>query len=147
MKFKNHFNRAEFPSRYEINPLPSMTIPDQTMSLQEILLKHSRGLPLTAVKVPIYEGDENLHPELSKMDIVDRHLYVERMQEELAELKIQLNQKADDLKVKRKAQLKADNEQKERDRKKQKDLEEGLDRVQNRVKRQPIEDSEEDSQQ
>lgn len=45
MKFKNHFN--SIPDKgITLDPV-SLTIPDQTLSLNEILRRHQLGLPLT----------------------------------------------------------------------------------------------------
>ena len=38
---------------------PSMTIPDQTMSIPELIRRYAQGLPLGAPKVPIYEGEDD----------------------------------------------------------------------------------------
>jgi len=38
---------------------PSMTIPDQTMSIPELIRRYAQGLPLGAPRVPIYEGDDD----------------------------------------------------------------------------------------
>jgi hypothetical protein len=38
---------------------PSMTIPDQTMSIPELIRRYAQGLPLGAPRVPIYEGEDD----------------------------------------------------------------------------------------
>lgn len=44
----------------EINTAPSRTIPDQSMTVREIINRSNKGLPITGVKVPMYnETDEN----------------------------------------------------------------------------------------
>lgn len=77
----------------EVNTLPSETIPGQAMSIQDMLKRIASGLPITS-HVPIFEGDENMddselqgHPDLSKMDLVDREEYIESQQERLDALK------------------------------------------------------------
>lgn len=65
---------SSFDRTYEINNLPSMTIPDQTMTVQEILARHVRGLPILGQgKVPIYmdEDDDTIYPN-QKLDLVDQ---------------------------------------------------------------------------
>lgn len=49
---------------------PSMTVPDQTMSIREILDRYARGLPIEGQKVPMYDGDEFV-PDIAHMDLVD----------------------------------------------------------------------------
>lgn len=58
MKFRNNWtNRPQ--STGEVNTQPSQTLPDQTMSIPEILQRYARGLPITKGKVPIYQGEED----------------------------------------------------------------------------------------
>lgn len=88
---------------------PSMTIPGQAMSIQEMLARHVAGLPLDGAKVPLYEADETQpdddllmgHPDLSKMDLVDREEYLEQQRERLDVLQKRLaKQKEDHLRSK-----------------------------------------------
>lgn len=70
----------------EVNNEPSMTIPDQTMSMREILQRFARGLPVD-VKVPIYDGEDDYFPDLSKMDLVDRENWINNAKEEIDRIK------------------------------------------------------------
>ena len=51
---------------------PSLTIPDQTMSMRTIMERYAKGLPITNVKTPIYD-EENVSSgvDLRKLDLVD----------------------------------------------------------------------------
>lgn len=46
MKFKNHYNAREFKDPGERNLKPSLTMPDQALSVQEMIDRHRRGLPV-----------------------------------------------------------------------------------------------------
>lgn len=46
MKFKTHYNAKDFPDPGERSIQPSLTIPDQSMSIQEMIDRHRRGLPI-----------------------------------------------------------------------------------------------------
>lgn len=73
MKVKTQYNAKEFPNYYEENRQPSMTIPDQTLSLHELLVRHARGLPVSGNDMePLYHGEEEL-PDLKKMDLSEIH--------------------------------------------------------------------------
>ena len=61
---------------------PSMTIPDQTMSIREILDRYARGLPIEAGKVPIYDGEEYT-PDPRYMDLADRQEYMEYAKDQI----------------------------------------------------------------
>lgn len=54
-----------------INTEPSMTVPDQSLSLRELLVNYTRGNDLPINKaVPVFSEDEH-YPDLRKMDLVD----------------------------------------------------------------------------
>lgn len=66
---KNSLNAREFPKNYKKNYSPSKTIPDQTLSLRELLDRYARGIPIEGEKTPIYHGDEIEMPDLKTMDL------------------------------------------------------------------------------
>lgn len=84
---KNPLNAHLFDDPGEANYQPSLTIPDQAMSIREIMERYARGLPLDNVKVPIYNGEDDDFPDLAKMDLADRQAYIESKELELRELK------------------------------------------------------------
>lgn len=87
MKFKNHFNTSEFPKTYEtVNPI-SQTIPDQSLSIREIMDRYARGISMhNQQKMPIYNGEDDLMPELSKLDLAEREQIILEAKEELEHL-------------------------------------------------------------
>ncbi|AXH77000.1 MAG: hypothetical protein [Microviridae sp.] len=85
MKFKHHYNRQNFLSDHEVNDHPSETLPDQSMSVKEIMRRYANGLHTTGERVPLYEGEE-LTPNFQNMDLADRQQFVEEKTLELEEL-------------------------------------------------------------
>lgn len=95
MKFKTAYNAI--PEEGEVNNMPSMTIPDDTMSVAEIMERYARGLPIAGQKVPSYELSEEENEALipadwEKLDISERVEFMEdnaariaAMQKELIE--------------------------------------------------------------
>lgn len=64
-------------SEPEHNYLPSLTVPDMTMTVSEILQKHAIGQPIMGqAGEPLYYDDEEL-PDPKKMDITELHEYME----------------------------------------------------------------------
>lgn len=60
----------------EVNKMPSLTVPDQTMSISEIMRRFAAGLPVGGARVPLYEEDdeseENTMPHfLDKMEAIE----------------------------------------------------------------------------
>lgn len=78
--------RYDFRGRTETFLRPTLTIPDQTLTVIEILQRFGTGQPLEGLKAEIYNGDEEI-PDVQKMDL-----------EEIAELKLQLDKNIKELK-------------------------------------------------
>jgi len=89
----------------EINNKPSQTVPDQTMSIREILTRYAKGLPIESGKVPIYEG-EDYTPDPRHMDLADRQEYMEYAKNQIRE--IQENQQIQENQPKNQIEEKAD---------------------------------------
>lgn len=87
MKIKNPANYNTFAKRYEINTQPSMTLPDQTMSIRTILERHSRGLSIEGVKVPIWNGEDDDLPDIRTLDLAERQELIEKYKDELSSIK------------------------------------------------------------
>lgn len=90
---KNSLNADTYSKRYEMNNLPSMTVPDQSLTIREIMRRFASGLPIDGEKVPMYdeENEENDLPDLSRMDLAEREEYIESAKTELAALHVKLN--------------------------------------------------------
>jgi len=57
MIIKTPYNRELHEKQYEKNTLPSKTIPDQTLSIPELIKRYASGLPLEGHKQPIYSDN------------------------------------------------------------------------------------------
>lgn len=81
------FNYREHPEKWlgQVFTLPSQTIPDQTMSMRELLERHTRGMDLGGIaKEGLFEDEENdpqhgINPKT--LDLAD----IEQMKRENAE--------------------------------------------------------------
>lgn len=71
----------------EVNTKPSLTIPDQSMTIREILERYARGLPLGGQKVPIYNGEDDDMPDLERLDISEKHELFESVKDEIESLR------------------------------------------------------------
>lgn len=70
MKIYSILNKPNYQGRAV--PGNSETLPDQTMSIREILERHAKGLPVADSKTPIYDEDETsqgINPKT--LDLVD----------------------------------------------------------------------------
>jgi hypothetical protein len=76
-------------AKAEVNDLPSLTVPDQTMSVKEILERYARGLPLGAgERVPMYDEEDDL-PDPRTLDLVDRQELSEQFKSEIEYVRAQ----------------------------------------------------------
>jgi len=73
--------------------LPDMTVPDQSMSVKQLMDRYARGLPLEGERVPIYNGEEDDLPDLAHMDLADREEYINNAKEEILNIKTKHNAK------------------------------------------------------
>lgn len=65
---RTHYFKG-FVNDNERSVLPSLTIPDQSMSVETIMSRHARGLPLLGANVPQFHGEDIEIPELRKLDL------------------------------------------------------------------------------
>lgn len=94
MKFKTQYNAKDYPSIGEINLKPSMTKPDQTFTVQEILNRFAKGLPMTSGKVPMYDDPSNelAHIDISRLDLADIQRLKETINEHVRNLQATIRQ-------------------------------------------------------
>lgn len=85
-KIKTWLNFKDFAKDYEVNTMPSETVPDQTMSVSEILNRYARGLPIGGSKVPIYEDDNDL-PDPRTLDLAERQELKEQYTTEIQKIR------------------------------------------------------------
>jgi len=93
MKIKNMLNAHTFPKEYEKNGQPSQTVPDQTMSIRELVRRYASGLPLGGSKEPIYEGEDGDGVDPRRLDLAERQELEIAARQELAEIEERLKSK------------------------------------------------------
>ncbi|QCS37347.1 hypothetical protein [Tortoise microvirus 89] len=85
-KVRNWLNNHEFLYVGEVNDMPSLTKPDDTLSISEILDRYSRGLPLTGMKVPVFDEYDDT-PDIRTLDLSERFDLTAEFHEELKEIR------------------------------------------------------------
>lgn len=88
MKQQNSLTFSPNDHRGEVNERPSKTIPDQSLTIRDLINRHTRGLPLEGGRVPVYEeeDDDLSGVEFSKLDLVDQQELREQYKSELDEI-------------------------------------------------------------
>lgn len=84
MKFRTQYNYDYTTTLYEKNTIPSKTIPDQTMSISEIMRRFTKGLPIESAKAEVWDGEEDL-PDTRKMDLSEIQEMKENLQQRINE--------------------------------------------------------------
>lgn len=80
--FRTQFNHHLFAADHEVNTLPSLVLPDQTLSIQQIIDRYTRGIPFPVGKVPLYDNEDSIVPPgWEKWDLSEK----EDFKRELAE--------------------------------------------------------------
>lgn len=88
MKVKNVFSSDLFEKQYEQNNEPSLTIPDQTLSIKQILERYASGQSLEG-KTPYYDesDSEEYYPDPRYMDLAEREEISQNFREEIQHIK------------------------------------------------------------
>ncbi len=94
-KIKTSMNSSEFEKNYEKNSQPSLTVPDQTMSIRTILERHSRGLPISSLGNPIYNGPDDDLPDFRTLDLAERQELAHQYKDEIQQIKTRHTQNVD----------------------------------------------------
>lgn len=94
--FKTNYNAHKFSPRLERTTKPSITVPDQTMSVKEILDNFTRGIMPRDGRVPLYSGGseylDGVHPD--SLDISEKFEIFQKAQHEFYEKKKSMEEKA-----------------------------------------------------
>jgi len=86
MLIKTQYNRKDHEERGEINTKPSMTIPDQTMSIPELIRRYANGQSLGGGRIPQYEENDILNGKpFASFDLSEQHDIVRNLKNEYHE--------------------------------------------------------------
>ena len=97
--FQTYYKRVISEKDYEVNNLPSETIPDQSMSVQELVYRYTHGQMLSGSRTPIYEeeGDIQYPANWDKLDISERYQFFDEKRKEYEELSAKLQRDKNEL--------------------------------------------------
>lgn len=89
-RFKTPWNNLNHGEGYEVNNMPSETVPDQSMSISEIMSRFAKGLPVGGAKVAFFEDEEDDLLEgrnPATLDLAEIQEIKDDFQQELQEIK------------------------------------------------------------
>jgi hypothetical protein len=91
IKFRSAFTYIVKPEEQEEKSSmePSQTVPDMTLSLQELVERYTRGQSV-ATFTPVYYGEDEEFADVSRMDPIERIEYARFIREKIAETRTSL---------------------------------------------------------
>lgn len=111
MKFRTQFNLKHKPDKGEVNNMDSMTLPDDCLSLRQLLQNHTRGISSSVTqREAIYTGDTLVK---NHQDITDEVEEVKDLKRREKELEQQIKKEHEEQEEKSKQQAKAKKEAEE----------------------------------
>lgn len=83
-KIRTPYNAAQMPKAGLITTQPSLSIPDQSMSLTEILERYAKGLSFEGAGPAVYDEDDGGYiPDFRRMDLTEQFEYMEKTSADL----------------------------------------------------------------
>lgn len=65
-----------------------MTIPDQALTVSELMKRQQNGAPLIGERVPMYENDDHIWPSnWDKMDLAERMDFIDHAKDEISNIR------------------------------------------------------------
>lgn len=100
-KVWNSLNAQYRPKNYMVNTMPDMCVPDQNMSLKEIVQRYTNHLPITGKENPLFNDDENaLGIDARSLDLTELHDMAKDTRETISKAQQQLQKQEADKKAK-----------------------------------------------
>lgn len=92
---KTQLNYHSVEQKHETTSLPSTTVPNQSMSIQEIVKRYRAGMPVDVpAGTPLYTGDGEPLANMDHLDLVDRQAYIDSVADTLVSLKQKIEAEA-----------------------------------------------------
>lgn len=86
-RWKTNYNAHLFPRVDEKNYQPSLTVPNQSLSIKEILTRYAQGLGVDGIKVPVYNGEEDFDIDVKRLDLAEIQELKEANYQRIADLR------------------------------------------------------------
>ena len=94
-RWKTNYNAHTFPTVKETNYAPSMTVPHQALSMKEIMTRYAQGLGVDGIKVPVYNGEEDMAIDLKRLDLAEIQMLKEENAKTIVEMRRDMQRQAE----------------------------------------------------
>lgn len=88
-RIKTSLTAKHYPKTYENPEGPSLTIPDQALTLKQILDRYAHGIPMNQIqnKEPIWTNDPNgIGLPIESLDLAERQFLMEQNQQNIVNI-------------------------------------------------------------
>ena len=89
----------------QVNVGESKTVPDQSMTLRELLIRYAKGLPLEGQKTPIWEGEEGFDIDPQKLYLAEIEELREKAEQELKDINNRVKQEVEKKRAKKRTTI------------------------------------------
>lgn len=106
----NSLNYHTKPIYVVESDLPSLTVPDQTMSMREMIERHTRGMSVMGQNDPYYGDGTEYGVNPRTLDLVDRQILKEELEDQVKQIRskqLDIEQQANEIREKEKQELEA----------------------------------------
>jgi hypothetical protein len=103
----SHKSVSSYKKNYkgQVNNEESKTVPDQSMTLRELLVRYAKGLPLEGQKTPIWEGEEGFDVDPQKLDLAEIEELREKAEQELKDINNRVKQEVEKKRAKKRTTI------------------------------------------
>lgn len=92
--YQTQLNYKWLPQFWAKNNKPSKTVPNQSLSVKEIMERHRMGMPFNGAHIAQYYGEEYV-PDFERLDISERHAMIQANKERIQKIRGELQEKAE----------------------------------------------------
>lgn len=101
----------------EVSTLPSLTVPDESFTIPELIQKHTSGIPINVERQGQFDDDptheDHDKQELLQMDLAEKEQIIKQNLQEIGRLKEVVKKQADDKEQSATKERKAEQSEKE----------------------------------
>lgn len=90
-RFRTQYNAEECPKDVEVYTMPSLTVPEKTYTIPELMARMKRGQPLGGtLHEAVFHGEDEYFPEINKLDLAEQEIILQSKMDVIRKAKQQV---------------------------------------------------------
>lgn len=90
-RFRTQHNAEQCPREVEVFTMPSLTVPEKTYTIPELMARMKRGQPLGGtLHEAVFHGEDEYFPEINKLDLAEQEIILQSKMDVIRKAKQQL---------------------------------------------------------